>query len=372
MREKKKLAIIVISISAFIVIATALTLFLVELFTTPSLGLIEYKLDGYKYQIEITNSNIFGGDACFYIPSNGREINIPEEITVKHGMFSEKYIINEIYFDYDFYANGEDLDPNCLKTNIIVPKTVSSIRKKGFRKYTYAKFNDENIDFFVSNVGRISVASDNPYFDSREDSNCIIETKTDKIIISGLKNTKIPSTVKEIGSFAFWLIDAKEITIPSNVKKINSLAFMECSYLKKITIEEGVEEISSFAFVGSSCFYAGYEAFDTKIDELYIPSTIKEISANSFALFDTPYMKIYYNGSDFKSLLKDYTGWSQRLIGFYGPGYNSRYEQVSDGYFNIYGAEDIYEGTIYLYSENAPETDGLYWHYVDGKITVWE
>ena len=370
MREKKKLAIIIISISAFIATAIALTVFLVELFTTPK-GIFEYELDGYKYQVETTNSNISGGDACFYIPSNGKKINIPEEITVKHGMFSEKYIINEIYFDYDFYANGKDLDPNCLKTSIIVPKTVSSIRKKGFGDYTYARFNGENIDFFVSNVGRISVASDNPYFDSREDSNCIIETKTDKIIISGLKNTKIPSTVKEIGSFAFWLIDAKEITVPSNVKKINSLAFMECSYLKKITIEEGVEEISSFAFVGNSWFYAGYGMFDTRIDELYIPSTIKEISANSFAHFDTPYMKIYYNGSDFNSLLKDYTGWSPSSIGLNGPGYFGN-KQVSDGYFIIFGTEDIYSGTIYLYSENAPETDGLYWHYVNGKITVWE
>ena len=328
-------------------------------------GVIEYDLDGYEYHIELSKNK----EACFYIPSNGKEINIPEEITVKHGMFSEKYIINEIYFDYDFYANGEDLDPNCLKTNIIVPKTVSSIRKKGFGKYTYAKFNNEDIDFFVSNVGGISVVNDNPYFDSREDSNCIIETKTDKIIISGLKNTKIPSTVKEIGSFAFWYIDYTELTeliIPSNVKKIDSFAFIGNDYLHRLIIEEGVEEIEPYAFLDTTVFYEG--RFDCPINELYIPSTLKKLSTNSFYMYDmNGSTNIYYNGSDFDSLIYDkYTGDDvSKGIGLTKPN-------NGDAYFELTGNENIFRANIYLYSEKEPETDGNYWHYVDGNIQAWE
>ena len=313
----------------------------------------EYDLDGYKYHIESEKK----GEACFYIPSNGKEINIPEKINTRQG----KYTVTEIFFDYS--DNLEKHPEDAYNTKIIIPKTVSGI-KKGFGEYEYAEVNEERIDFIGSNVGKISVVEDNPYFDSREDCNCIIETKTDKLILSGLRNSEIPSTVKEIGSFAFWYTDKDKLTIPSNVKKIDSFAFMGNTKLNKLTIEEGVEEIAPYAFHHCYTFYGG--VWDDPFREIYIPSTIKRISTSSFFLWDMNNCNIYYNGSNFNSLVYDAGEWEKHEFGTHGSS--------SDGdpaYFFCHGKEHIFRATIYLYSDEEPEEDGNYWHYVDGVPTIW-
>ena len=174
--------------------------------------------------------------------------------------------------------------------------------------------------FYVPNVRDIEIAKDNPYFDSRENCNCIIETKTNKILIAGLNNPKIPSTVKEIGSFAFYMYNQTELTIPSNVKKIDSCAFMECESLKSIKLEEGVEEVAIYAFVLWDIFIKkdSYLAYDN-LNEIYIPSTTKKISEVPFALYHCLNTKLYYNGSDFSSIVsKDLCPTDVHSIGFTG------------------------------------------------------
>jgi hypothetical protein len=213
----KKVKIIILIASAIAIVATILTIVFVQNLKNPE-GIpeevpeeipeviMDYEMDGYKYKIGIRNDS--GNEACFFIPSNGSEIHIPEEITIKESSVEKKYTVTEIKFDYV----REKLTPDSLiyKTKIIVPKTVSSIRDDGFEDneyaYTYAMINEEKMGFYVPNVGDIEVAKDNPYFDSRENSNFIIETKPNKILIAGLNNPKIPSTVKEIGSLPFIYI----------------------------------------------------------------------------------------------------------------------------------------------------------------------
>ena len=364
MNKKNKL---IATITVAIVLILAIVAICIHLLKEPN-GMIEYEMDGYKYKVELMNKDKY--EACFFIPSNGSEINIPEEINIKERWINRTYSVTEIKFDYV----KEKLTPDSLiyKTKIIVPKTVSHIRDDGFEDYSYAMINEEKMGFHVPNIGDIEVAKDNPYLDSRENCNCIIETKTDKILIAGLNNPKIPSTVKEIGSFAFYMYNQTELTIPSNVKKIDSCAFMECESLKSIKLEEGVEEVAIYAFVLWDIFIKkdSYLAYDN-LNEIYIPSTMKKISEVPFALYHCLNTKLYYNGSDFSSIVsKDLCPTDVHSIGFTGKTvYRSGYTE--DGYFGIEGwCASIAD--IYLYSETAPSKEGNYWHYVDGNITIWE
>ena len=356
----KKLKIIIIIASVIAIVATILTIVFVQNLKDPE-GIREYEMDGYKYKIELMNDR--GNEACFFIPQNGNEIHIPEEITIKERWVEKKYTVTEIKFDYV----EDKLAPDSLiyKTKIIVPKTVSSIRDDGYEDFTYAMINKEKMGFYVPNVGDIEVAKDNPYFDSRENSNCIIETKTNKILIAGLNNPKIPSTVTEIGSFAFYIYNQTELTIPSNVKKIDSCAFMGCESLKSIKFEEGVEEVAIYAFVLWDIFIEKDSDFDDdNLNEIYIPSTMKKISEVPFAKDSSYDTKLYYNGSDFSSIVsKDLCPKNIQSIGLTG--------KTKDGYFEIEGWCRLIDD-IYLYSETAPSKEGNYWHYVDGNITIWE
>ncbi len=329
----KKVKYLIIIASAIALIATILTIVFVQNLKDPE-GIREYEMDGYKYKIELRNDS--ENEACFFIPQNGNEIHIPEEITIKERWVEKKYTVTEIKFDY--VKEKLTTDSLIYKTKIIVPKTVSRIRDDGFDEFTYAMINREKMGFYVPNVGDIEVAIDNPYFDSRENCNCIIETKTNKILIAGLNNPKIPSTVKEIGSFAFYIYNQTELTIPSNVKKIDSCAFMGCESLKSIKLEEGVEEVAIYAFVPYDVFIERDDiSSSVQLNEIYIPSTMKKISEVPVAIFNRYKTKLYYNGSDFTSIVsKDFYPTNIKSIILTGKSYyRSGYPE--NGYFGIEG-----------------------------------
>jgi len=74
----------------------------------------------------------------------------------------------------------------------------------------------------------IIVEKDNPKYDSRDNCNAIIETKSNTLI-AGCKNTVIPSSVTSIGDGTF--IDysgVTSITIPNSVTSIGDDAFYGC------------------------------------------------------------------------------------------------------------------------------------------------
>ena len=85
-----------------------------------------------------------------------------------------------------------------------------------------------------SNLTKITVASDNPLFDSRDNCNAIIETATNTLIV-GCKTSKIPESVTALGETAFTECqDLTSITIPKSITKIGDMAFMYCSALQDI------------------------------------------------------------------------------------------------------------------------------------------
>ena len=105
---------------------------------------------------------------------------------------------------------------------------------------------------YCSRVRRISVSKSNPYFDSRDNCNAIIETATDRLRL-GCSNTIIPNTVKIIGVSAFAdNNNIASITIPNSVTAIEAGAFWHMSNLRSITIGKNVKNIGKNLFIDNN------------------------------------------------------------------------------------------------------------------------
>ena len=98
-----------------------------------------------------------------------------------------------------------------------------------------------------SSLTSISVSKDNKFYDSREDCNAIIHTESNTLI-SGCKNTIIPSSVTRIEGDAFrGCSSLTSISIPSSVTEIGYNAFRGCSSLMEVRIPKGCQ-VSDDAF----------------------------------------------------------------------------------------------------------------------------
>lgn len=167
-------------------------------------------------------------------------------------------------------------------TSIEIPNTVVSI---GNACFFYCK-SLKVIEFpaSVRSIGRhllcgcdslesIKVDENNPVFDSRDNCNALIDTATDSLM-SGCKNTMIPSTVKILGERAFYFCsDAlQSIKIPLSVKKIETECFSGCSGLLGISIPNSVHTIGSGAF--DRC---------RKLKSVSLGNAVRSIEASTFA-----------------------------------------------------------------------------------------
>lgn len=90
----------------------------------------------------------------------------------------------------------------------------------------------------------IVVHPDNPVYDSRENSNAIIEKHTNKLI-AGCYKTIIPIGVKSIGTAAFSCCESlNAIEIPETVTSIGDRAFWYCSSLVSISLPSKIIDFS--------------------------------------------------------------------------------------------------------------------------------
>ena len=149
--------------------------------------------------ITIPNSVTYIGDEAFYFCTGLTSITIPNGVT----------------------SIGKSAFSSCTGlTSIIIPNSVTSIGD-----YTF---------FECTGLTSILVAEGNSVYDSRENSNAIIETATNKLII-GCENTIIPNSVTSIGESAFWCCTGlTSIIIPNSVTSIGDYAFLGCESLKKV------------------------------------------------------------------------------------------------------------------------------------------
>ena len=147
-------------------------------------------------------------------------------------------------------------------TSITIPSSVTSIEDYAFVSCT--GLTSITIPNSVTSIGSsafsgcsltsIKVESGNVTYDSRDNCNAIIETSSNTLI-TGCKNSIIPSSITSIGICAFsGCTGLTSITIPNSVTSIGSSAFSGCSGLTSITIPNSVTSIGIFAFGGTTWY----------------------------------------------------------------------------------------------------------------------
>lgn len=210
-----------------------------------------------------------------------------------------------------------------LKGILYIPSNVKSL---GGNTFGYCAFEG------------IVVDPENSAYDSRNDCNAIIVTRTNELI-TGCKNTVIPNTVTAIGDNAFkGIAGMTSLTIPESVTSIGENAFALCFDLTgDLTIPDAVTSIGASAFfqcgfdgtltIGSSVSFIGDWAFrycsnfTRAVSYTKTPPTLgDEFGCQVFSYFGTPILTVPCGGSE-----------AYQNSNWYDPyGLNGFYEFVED------------------------------------------
>ena len=167
-------------------------------------------------------------------------------------------------------------------TSVTIPSTVTSVHLSAFSSCLILP--SLHIPASVNNIQRasyigeelyaleeITVSPDNPYYDSRENCNAIIDSRTNELIL-GCGTTQIPNSITKIGDFSFYMRkNLEELHIPSSVLTIGQKAFYGCDNLQSVTIPSGVRSLGNNSF--TEC---------QSLEEIYISETVSQIG-NAFA-----------------------------------------------------------------------------------------
>lgn len=187
-----------------------------------------------------------------------KAVNIPESVLViGDAVFKDCHNLKSIHLPNNLREIGDSAFEYSGLTTIDIPENVSVIGNSALRECY--KLESVRISKSVLEIGggifvwskklkSIVVDPDNQFFDSRDNSNAIIE-KESNTLIAGCKSTIIPSGVSVIGDEAFWGCDnMTSIVIPDGVEKIGDRAFYRCEKLRKVVLGDSIKTIGSEAF----------------------------------------------------------------------------------------------------------------------------
>ncbi|MBP3354307.1 MAG: leucine-rich repeat protein [Bacteroidales bacterium] len=155
-----------------------------------------------------------------------------------------------------------------------------------------------------TNIDTIIVSEANSIYDSRNNCNAIIETKSNTIIL-GANGTVIPNSITTIGEGAFKEYDnIQKIYIPESVRYISPSAYVGCTNIDTIIVSEAnpiydsrnncnaiVETESNMIILGckntiipDSVSSIGVNAFSgSSICTITFPPSLKEIKRHAFS-----------------------------------------------------------------------------------------
>lgn len=385
-------------------------------FTTNELPIkleIPYKNDCYflgwynentftNFVTHITEPKDYNLYARFAAATNG--LIYEDNMVTGYNGTEKEIIIAEYYNDTIITVIKEYAFENVYCTTIKIPDTIINIGD-----YAFESCNVRNV-YLSKNITEINEGT---FYNCTYLSYIQINNGVMKIGESAFSNCtdllsiNIPNSVTEISDYAFSSCTRlTSITIPNSVKTIGTRAFWFCKKLGYISIGSGVEYMGNEAFsyyenvyqIAVNSANAKYDSrnncnaiIDTTNNELIlgckntiIPTTITSIKSNAFygcislTNITIPSNIISIGSTAFNGC----TGLTSIIIPY-------SVKTIGNGAFAGCTNLEIYcENTIkptdwnsnwnssnrpvYWYSETQPTTSGNYWHYVDGKVIIWE
>ena len=199
-------------------------------------------------------------DSVCYYGKNKIIKNILQE-----GFYNQKYLTH-IVFPRALEKIGQRAFEGCSNLdNILITPSIRYIAEDAFAG---------------TNLSNVQVDVSNPHYDSRNNCNAVIESKTNMLVI-GSNVTLLPKSITAIGAFAFaGRKELKKVLLPKNVQRIGLEAFADCEELTSVEVENakggadyGLTSIGDRAF--SCC---------KKLRKIVLPSSLRTIGEESFAL----------------------------------------------------------------------------------------
>jgi hypothetical protein len=205
--------------------------------------------NGVKYTVTCV------GESAFYQTPIDK-LTLPSSVTrIRDGAFCKSGISSFTIPSSVTHIGGGAFYQNRIQT-LTIPATVKSIGEGAFSG--------------PETLTRIKVDANNPFYDSRNNCNAIIEKRTNRLI-SGCKSTIIPNGVTRIGDSAFCWSGLSRVTIPSTVTSIGQEAFRGCDF-SSIVVPNSVKNIGWRAFGDCSNLKSiTLPRHITNVDELDLP-----------------------------------------------------------------------------------------------------
>lgn len=219
-------------------------------------------------------------------------VSIPDTVvTINSNAFLWCSSLKDVSLGNGVKTLGEYAFYHCKSIeNIFIPESVTYLGKFAFSE---------------CDPSTITIDEKNTVYDSRNNCNAIIETKSNNILI-GSRNTVIPEDVESIGSWSFSeCYRLKSIIIPNNITSINSTTFLRCNNLSYVEMDS-VRTIGDKAFNGTGLSSVslpkvssiGVNSFYgcSRLTTVFLGKGLKEIKSAAFD--ESSITDVYYEGSE--------------------------------------------------------------------------
>ena len=290
-----------------------------------------------KYTVTVIKQNAFSDMQL-------TSITIPNSVLAIYGI--ENNDLTSVVIPNSVTTIGATAFNNNKLENIIIPNSVTEIIDNAFYNNQLTSImipesvTEIGSESITSNpkLSKIIVDSNNSVYDSRNDSNAIIETSTNKLI-KGCKNTIIPDSVTTIGSSAFVGAGLSNITIPDSVTTIGSSAFIN-NNLKNVVIPNSVTEIGNTAFRFNDLNYVLINSGSklTTISQWAFSSSNNTNTSGGATYVDNPNLKTIFNNSG-KAF-----DWNEAVNGTSGTAFVTGTTKATTKYSITYNAVTITTG----------------------------
>lgn len=259
----------------------------------PNLQKIIVDPDNPKYDSRNScNAIIDKTNSCLVVGCNAS--TIPNDVhSIGTAAFLGNLTRDDIVISNQIESIGQYAFGNCRSVkSILIGKSLREIGAYAFAQLPHLK--------------EIAVSTSNPYFDSRDNCNAIIEKATNSLLV-GCSKTTIPNSVKTIGSYAFYGNGDEDFTslvIPNSVEEIKSYAFGSLPYLREVSIGTNVKTFGNYMFYKCNNLDAieSLNGFPDDIDEKVFDS-----GSEDFSIYDNVTL---YVPAGCRNNYRLATGWS--------------------------------------------------------------